>query len=294
MIPCISQATTLSTPFESDLAAYSRAGFSAIEIWLTKLEDFLVGDRGYEDVRTRLAAERLIPLAAAAQGGLLLSRGAERAAHWDLFRRRLEILRRLQIPTLVVAADYSGEPSGDDYAVAAQALAEVGEVAGEFGVRIAFEFQKSARFCSSLETAAALLVQSGANNVGICLDLFHYYTGPSKFEDLAYLTRENLFWVQLNDLSATPREIAGDADRILPGDGDFQLTPILRRLHEIGYDGGVSLEVMNPMLWGIAADRVADLGYQAVERSLAAASIPTTRAEDSTRAVASPKNDREG
>ena len=35
MKPCISQATTLSTPFEADLDAYGRAGWPAVELWLT-------------------------------------------------------------------------------------------------------------------------------------------------------------------------------------------------------------------------------------------------------------------
>ena len=41
MKPCISQATTLSTPFEADLAAYARGGWTAVELWLTKLETYL-------------------------------------------------------------------------------------------------------------------------------------------------------------------------------------------------------------------------------------------------------------
>ncbi len=57
--------------------------------------------------------------------------------------------------------------------------------------------------------------------------MFHYYLGPSKFEDLGYLTVENLFHVQLADLAQLPRELATDADRILPGDGDFLLEPIV-------------------------------------------------------------------
>ena len=60
--------------------------------------------------------------------------------------------------------------------------------------------------------------------------MFHFYTGPSKTEDLAHLTPQNLAWVQVCDLSGTPRELAGDSDRILPGEGDFQLGPIIEHL----------------------------------------------------------------
>ena len=75
--------------------------------------------------------------------------------------------------------------------------------------------------------------------------------------------------MQLCDLSGTPRELAGDSDRILPGDGDFPLGPIVDRLARIGYDGYVSLELLNPQLWQISADRVADVGYRALSASSA-------------------------
>lgn len=267
MKPCISQATTLSTPFESDLSAYARGGWTAVEIWLTKLETFLENHQVAE-ARALLDDQGLTPAAAAAQGGLLLSRGAEREAHWDHYRRRLNLLNELRVPTLLVVADFNRDLVPDDYPRTAVALAEAAELAGQAGVRLALEFQKSARFCASLDTTLALILQSGAAGVGVCFDLFHYYTGPSKFEDLAYLTPETLAWVQFCDLAGTPRELASDGDRILPGEGDFQIAPILDQLVRIGYDGFVSLEVLNPQLWRIAADRVADLGYQSLCRVL--------------------------
>jgi len=98
--------------------------------------------------------------------------------------------------------------------------------------------------------------------------VFHYYTGPSKFEDLGLLSPANLAFVQLSDLAGVPRELATDADRVLPGDGDFQLTPILNHLRAIGYDGWVSLELMNPTLWSTKASQVAELGKMALERLL--------------------------
>ena len=267
MRPCISQATTLSTPFEADVDAYGRAGWSAVELWLTKLETYLQSHT-VDEARSLLEQRGLQAVAAASQGGLLLSRDAERVAHWDLFRRRLDLLRRLDVPTLVVAADFVRDLVPEDYSRAAESLVEASHLAKEASVRLALEFQQGAKFCSSLDTTLALIAQCGAENLGVCLDLFHYYTGPSKFEDLAYLRPENLAWVQVCDLSGVPRELAGDADRILPGEGDFQIGPILDHLASIGYDGFVSLEVLNPQLWAIPADRVADAGRQAVERLL--------------------------
>ena len=82
-------------------------------------------------------------------------------------------------------------------------------------------------------------------------------------------------------MSGVPRELAGDADRIFPGEGDFQIGPILDHLASIGYDGHVSLEVLNPQLWDIPPDRVADAGRQAMNRLLGpretAGRVPSAR-----------------
>src|SRR5262245_37626077 len=100
MIPCISQSTTLSTPFEQDIPALARAGWPAVELWLTKLEAFLEG-HPIAEARALISDNGLRPLAAAGQGGLLLAAGTGRAAPWEDFRRRLEWLAALEVPILV-------------------------------------------------------------------------------------------------------------------------------------------------------------------------------------------------
>ena len=82
------------------------------------------------------------------------------------------------------------------------------------------------------------------------------------------LTPANLAFVQLCDLAGTPRELAGDADRVLPGDGDFQLGPLLERFRVLGYAGWVSVELMNPTLWQTSAVQVAEIAYTALRRIL--------------------------
>ncbi len=269
MRPCISQVTTLMSPFEADAAAYRAGGWTAVELWLTKLESF-VQEKSLAEVREVLRSNEVRPVAAAGQGGLLLSRGAERGTHWDLFRRRLVLLGELGVPTLIVAADnvLMGAPSLEEFAFATDSLGEAAEIAATFGVRLALEFQNSSPICSCLETALALVAQSGSRNVGVCLDVFHFQTGPSKLEDLENASPELIAWVQLSDVSGIPRELASDSDRILPGDGDFPLRPIIERLARIGYNGYVSLELLNPHLWQVSGDRVADVGYQALLRVL--------------------------
>ena len=70
------------------------------------------------------------------------------------------------------------------------------------------------------------------------------------------------------DLAGVPRELATDADRVLPGDGDFRLEPVVARLRAIGYGGWVSLELMNPALWQVQPTTVAEVGLAALRRLL--------------------------
>jgi sugar phosphate isomerase/epimerase len=161
-----------------------------------------------------------------------------------------------------------GKIDQTDLERAVVSLKQAAQWAAAFNVRLALEFRGNSTFCSSLDTALSLIAHCGEPNVGVNFDVFHYYTGPSKFEDLSLLTGENLAFVQLCDLAGVPRELASDADRILPGEGDFRLGPIVQRLRELGYDGWVSVELMNPTLWKVKPSQVAELSLAALQRTL--------------------------
>jgi len=262
---CVSQATTMPAAFADDLAAFADVGWPAAELWLTKLEKHLESS-SVESTRKLLQDRNLTPAAAAYQGGLLLSQGEHRRAHFDHFRHRLELFQGIGIPTMLVVADFAHRPDATALQRAVVSLAQAAQWAAGFDVRLALEFRGSDAFCTSLDTALGLVAQCGEPNVGVCLDLFHYYKGPSKPEDLAGLTRQTLAHVQLSDVAGVPRELMTDADRVLPGDGDFQFGPVVERLKAIGYDGYLSLEVTNPVLWEMKLTQVAELSLMALRR----------------------------
>lgn len=267
MKPCLSQATLMPTAFADDVAACVEGGCTALEVWLTKLETHLE-KHSLDDTRKLLADQGVQPVAASYQGGLLLSQGAQRKAHYDHYRRRLDLCQHLGIGTLLVVADFVERVDQTSLERAVVSLTQAAQWAAGFNVRLALEFRGSSTFCASLDTALALIAQCGEPNVGVNLDVFHYYTGPSKFEDLGLLTPDNLAFVQLCDLAGIAREVAGDSDRILPGDGDFQLGPIVTQLRRIGYAGYVSVELLNPVLWQTKPSQVVELSMMALKRLL--------------------------
>jgi sugar phosphate isomerase/epimerase len=267
----LSQVVTLNTPLDRQLEAYARAGWTAIEFWLTKLETE-VDALGLGAVRNLLKDHGLTPVAAAGQGGVLDPAAPARArdAHWDHFRRRLDLLAEIGVPTLILGTDLHSEPTAELMPQAVALLALAAREAGQRGVTLALEFQKSSRFGTNLETALAWVESTGMTGIGVCLDLFHFWCGPSKCADLKRLAPGRIAHVQVCDLLGTARELAADSDRLFPGEGEIPLGAILSEVQSTGYQGPLSIEVLNPRLWEFPADRIADLAWQSLARTLAA------------------------
>jgi 2-keto-myo-inositol isomerase len=277
MRPCLSEATTMPGTFADDVDHFADAGCPAMEVWLTKLEAHL-DTHSAAETKKHLEARGMTLAAAAYQGGLLLSQGEARKAHFEHFRKRLDICQAFAIPTLLVVADFVDAIDQTALERAVVSLAQAAQWAAGYGVTLGLEFRGKNVFCSSLDTALALVGQCGEPNVGVNLDVFHYYTGPSKLEDFDHLTVDRLAHVQFSDLSGVARELATDADRILPGDGDFRFEPILRRLRELNYQGYVSLELMNPTIWRANPKQVAEIGLTALRKVLGLATFPAASA----------------
>lgn len=267
MIGCISEVTTLPATFAEDVQAYASAGCTAMEVWLTKLETHLES-HSLADTRKLLGEEGISLIAAAYQGGLLLSQGEQRRVHFDHFRKRLELCQACGIGTLLVIADFLDEPDATALERASVSLRQAAQWAAGFDVRLALEFRARNRFCASLDTALAFIAQCQEPNMGVNLDLFHFWTGPSKLQDLTLLTPANLAFVQICDLAGVPRELASDADRVFPGDGDLPLPTILKQLAAIGYTGPISVELMNPAFWQCSPTQVAELAMRSLQRLL--------------------------
>ncbi len=272
MKPALSQICSLDAPFQRDIADYAAGGCQAIELWVGKLDTYLENhDRA--DVRRLLAEHGVSAPVVSFQGGLLTSEGDFRKQHWDAFERRLRQCGELDVGTLVVAGDVAAPLAPHDVDRVRASLAQAAELAGRHRVRLALEFHARAAFANNLQTAAALVAEVGSPHLGICLDAFHFHVGPSKTEDLAYLSAENLFHVQLCDLAGVPRELATDADRVLPGDGDIALEPLVARLRAIGYGGYASVELMNPQIWRIPPLQFGEVAITAARKLLGQASM---------------------
>ena len=270
--PAVGTVCSLNCELATILADYAAGHCDAVDLWLGHAERVLETGSP-ESLRDLVAASRVKVVAASYQGGLVTADGAAGEAHWTLFRHRLDLCHGLFIPVLVVAGDAFAPLSTTDLGAMAANLATAAGLAAEAGVKLALEFDARASFPNNLQSAVALVDQVGHPALGLCLDWHHFTMGPSKEADLGLLSAANLFHVQLSDVADVPREMASDAERILPGEGSSSPQPLLTRLADIGYGGAVSVELMNPALWHVPPRQFGEVAMTALRRLLGQADM---------------------
>ncbi|WP_193103595.1 sugar phosphate isomerase/epimerase [Brachybacterium sp. FME24] len=131
-------------------------------------------------------------------------------------------------------------------------LALVGELLADAGLRIGLEYIGPKTFWSterypfihSLREARELIADSGATNVGLILDSYHWYTAGESAADLVGLTDADIVSVDINDAREDrERDQQQDLDRRLPYDtGVIDLAGFMGAVHAAGYTGPVKVE----------------------------------------------------
>lgn len=271
-VPALGTVCSLDADLRTILEDYAAGQCRAVDVWLGHVERFLEQSEP-EALRDLLAASGIRVVAASFQGGLLSASGDAGREHEALFGHRLDLCRGLGIPVLVLAGDAFGPLAPADLARMHANLVAAARRAGDAGVRLALEFDARASFPDNLQSALALVEQVGHPALGVCLDWHHFSVGRSKESDLALLSTANLFHVQVSDVADVPREMASDADRILPGEGASSPRPLLERLAAIGYSGAVSVELLNPALWRVPPRQFGEVTLTALRRLLGQADM---------------------
>ena len=248
MRACINEATTMTTDFETDMWAYSAAGFVAVELWLDKVVNY-VEKQGVDRAHRLLQKLRLEPICACAQGGLMLAEGEDRVGVLAQFERRLALCEALGVPKMVAFAGRTGRPTPALYERVVANIREAADMAAGHGVTLALEFIKGHPVVGCMATTTELVRQAGRPNVGVLFDFFHFMVGVSKMSDLDALSPEELTFVHLNDAPALPREMLTDADRVWLGEGCFPIAAFRDHLMRLGYTDGVSLELFDQDVW---------------------------------------------
>ena len=91
--------------------------------------------------------------------------------------------------------------------------------------------------------------------VGLLIDTFHFYVGENTLGDLEKIPPEKISLVHFHDAADRPRDELRDEDRLYPGEGVIDLGGFCRVLKDKGYEGPLSVELINPKLWETASPK---------------------------------------
>jgi sugar phosphate isomerase/epimerase len=166
----------------------------------------------------------------------------------------------------------------------AEPFGAVCDRAAGFGAQVHLEFIPMTAI-PGLASAWTIVQGADRPNGGILFDTWHFFRGDPDFAVLEQVPGERIFAVQIDDAAAEVRGSMREdtQNRLLPGDGDFDLPRAVRALDRIGALRWVGPEVISPVLEAmppvegarVAADRVRELIARV--RSEAAAELPAAQ-----------------
>ncbi len=161
----------------------------------------------------------------------------------------------------------------------AERLGAAAKVLADHGLRLGLEYvgpktlwtASRYPFIHTMAETKDLIVAIDANNVGIVLDSFHWYTAEESIDDLHSLSNDQIVACDLNDApSGVPVQEQVDGRRELPSaTGVIDLKGFLEALVAIGYDGPIRAEPFNNTLRAMPDELAVVATADSLKRSFA-------------------------
>jgi sugar phosphate isomerase/epimerase len=181
----------------------------------------------------------------------------------------LRMAEALQVVSLTVI----GQPTSDlPIAELAEPFGQVCDRAAGFGADVHLEFIPMT-VIKDVATAWQIVHGADRRNGGILFDTWHFFRGSPDYGALREVPGDRIFAVQINDAAAVRRASMREdtLNRLLPGDGSFDLVTVVRELDLIGGLSWIGPEVMSPALEAMLPAEAAALAGERVRALLAQA-----------------------
>jgi sugar phosphate isomerase/epimerase len=245
MTLAIHQNTSAGAGYRGSLEGWSRAGITYVEITNTLLDGFLKTE-SLPAARRVLTDLGLTPVSCACGVGGLWEPNPNHAAALEEFKRRCEMFASLGLKRIYAPTTTTQKFTQDDYKTGADNMRGVGEIAKQFGMTAMAEAVRASTFVSTLSTLLRMTREAAHPNIAPLLDIYHFWSGLNKLEDLDLIHPREIGHVHFQDVPDIPRELFDNTTRIIPGDGVAPLTQILRKLASKEYAGPLSVELFLP------------------------------------------------
>ncbi len=259
-----------TTPLAIALDAARAAGYDAVELRRTDFKRCY--DAGMTNAQVlELVRGSGIPVGVlGVEYGWLFAKGEESRRIFAVFRESCENAVALGCNMLMSAPG----PFAGTIAEAIANLRVAGEIAAEFGLRLAIEFNSQHEVLNCLAVQREVVAGAGKPNVGFLLDAYHLARSGAPGASFADIPGEQIFCFQYRDLSANPvTGVKRPTDRLAPGKGTVRWREVFGLLAQKGYTGYLSYEAPNPELWARSPHEVAREGVE-LTRALLREALP--------------------
>jgi 2-keto-myo-inositol isomerase len=241
-----------------DIAA--KAGYPAIEPWVSELDAYAKGGGSLKELGKRIADAGLKVPDAIGFAEWIVEDPERRKKGLEQAKRDMDMVR--QVGAVRIAAPPVGATGGTsrrddpkftqpviDLLSAAdryRALLELGKSMGVTPVVEVWGFSKTLR---RLGEVLLVATECGSPEGCVLPDVYHLYKGGSDFAGLHLLGPAAIGIFHVNDYPKIDRETIADKDRVYPGDGVAPLKEVFATLRAMNYRGYVSLELFNREYW---------------------------------------------
>ena len=261
---CIHQVSSNGFDYRTALEGYSKAGVHAVEVVLPKAREF--ADKDSPAAARRLLDDLGMKAASSSNHTGAVEPNPNRAKNLDDLKAKCELAQTLGADRMVLVPTMTTKPTDDDYKRGIDNLREAGEVSGKYGVSLLFEFSRFYQFANTMTTALQMVRAANHPHVKLMFDTYHFWIGPSKFEDLELLRDGELAHMHFEDTPREPvRELLDQRHRVLPGQGIAPLKRILEAVKRKGYAGALSVELFDPAFQSMEPYQLATKIRAAVE-----------------------------
>jgi sugar phosphate isomerase/epimerase len=235
-----------TTPIVEALRAARDGGFGAVELrrvdFVRSFERGMTNDQVLQAVRD----SRMHVCTLGVEYGWLFATGDDSKRLYGVFRESCANAVAIGCKQLMSAPG----PFVGTIKDAIPHLKNAAEIAGEFGLDLAIEFNSQHDVLNHVDVLAELIDGASAKNAGMLLDAYHLQRSGSPGRGFAHVPAEQIFAFQYSDCSAKPvTGVKRPMDRLLPGLGVVKWEAVLQLLAEKNFKGYLSYEAPNPIYW---------------------------------------------
>jgi sugar phosphate isomerase/epimerase len=244
----INTVTIKPVPFLEKLRLISGAGFSGVGLWMEEVEAYLKGANA-KPIKELLAEYQLAPVEMQLIRRWQYLAGVERKQAFDEAKDFFMRFSKLGLDCPVVALP--PEEVAGEMRDGVKDFKELCGLAGDFGVRVMFEFTGWAKQFHNVTLAWEIVREADCPNGGMLIDTFHVIKGGSSIEDLRQVSMDKVFLIHVNDVKTLPLGIREQSRgfRFFPGEGEAPLKEIMKCFVEKNYKGFYCIEIFNEKYW---------------------------------------------